>query len=104
MMVQTSRKQETSTPEQRYQEMRLRVAGFRDNLNATVDEGIFETVVMLNLVGITTFQSCEGHLDHGCPYPWVTVIDDERSRTFNRMWLSVCELEEQAKASRTVTA
>ncbi len=103
-MVQTQGRHDTRTPEQRYQEMRERVSTFTDKLGTTIDPGIFETVVALNLLGLHTFQSCEGHLDHGCPYPWVTIIDDERSRTFNRMWLSVCALEEQAKTSRTVTA
>ncbi len=81
-----------------------RVSTLTDKLGTPIDPGIFETVVALNLLGLHTLQSCEGHLDHGCPYPWVTIIDEERSRTFNRMWLSVCELEEQAKASRTATA
>jgi len=103
-MVQISGRSDTQTPEQSYQEMHDLVSTFTDKLGTLVDPGIFETVVALNLLGLRTFQSCEGHLDHGCPYPWVTIIDDERSRTFNRMWLSVCELEEQAKASRTVTA
>ena len=89
------------TPEQRYQEMYERVSTFTDKLGTPIDPGIFETVVALNLLGLHTFQSCEGHLDHGCPYPWVTIIDEERSRMFNQMWLSVCELEEQAKVSRT---
>ena len=87
-----------------YQQMYERVSTFTDKLGTPIDPGIFETVVALNLLGLHTFQSCEGHLEHGCPYPWVTIIDEERSRTFNRMWLSVCELEEQAKASRTATA
>lgn len=103
-MVQTPNRQETQTPEQCYQETYERVSTFTDKLGTPIDPGIFETVVMLNLLGLHTFQSCEGHLDHGCPYPWVTILDEERSRTFNRMWLSVCELEEQAKASRTTTA
>lgn len=102
-MVQTPARHDTRTPEQRYQEMHERVSTFTDKLGTPIDPCIFETVVALNLLGLHIFQSCEGHLDHGCPYPWVTIIDDERSRTFNRMWLSVCELEEQAKASRTAT-
>jgi hypothetical protein len=98
-MVQTLNKHNIPTLEQRYQQMYERVSTFTDKLGMPVDPNIFETVVMLNLLGLSTFQSCEGHLDHGCPYPWVTVIDEERSRVFNRMWLSVCELEAQAKVS-----
>jgi len=103
-MVHAPSRQDIQTPEQRYQEMREQVLTFTDNLGAPIDPGIFETVVLLNLLGLRTFQSCEGHLDHGCPYPWVTVIDNERSRTFNRMWLQVCELEEQARTIRTAQA
>ena len=103
-MVQTPSRHDTRTPEQCYQEMHERVATFTDKLGMPIDPGIFETVVALNLLELHTFQSCEGHLDHGCPYPWVTIIDEERSRTFNRTWLSMCVLEEQAKASRTATA
>jgi hypothetical protein len=104
-MVQTPDRLDTQTPEleRRYQQVHERVSTFTDKLGMPIDPGIFETVVALNLLGLHTFQSCEGHLDHGCPYPWVTIIDEERSRTFNRMWLSVCALEEQAKANRSET-
>ncbi len=95
---------QTLEAEQRYQEMHVRVSQFQDNLGGEVDEGIFETVVMLNLAGFTTHQSCEGHLDHGLPYPWVTVIDVEQDRLFTRQWLEVCELEEQAKEAGTQEA
>lgn len=103
-MVYTRDMQGTLTQEQLYQQMYERVATFTDNLGMPIDPGIFETVVALNLLGLHTFQSCEGHLDHGCPYPWVTVIDDERARLFNRTWLHVCKLEERARAVGTVDA
>lgn len=103
-MVHAPSRQNASTLEQRYQEMREQVLTFTDKLGAPIDPGILETVVMLNLLGLRTSQSCEGHLEHGCPYPWVMVMDNERSRAFNRMWLQVCELEEQAKTAMTVQA
>ena len=84
--------------------MRERVSLLTDTIGTPVDQGILETVIVLNLLGLHTFQSCEGHLDHGHPYPWVTIIDHERSRVFNRIWLRVCGLEEQAKAAKTVQA
>lgn len=103
-MVQTPSKSDTRTPEQCYQEMCERVATFTDTLGMPVDPGIFETVVVFNLLGLHTFQSCEGHLDHGCPYPWVTIIDEEQERLFNRRWLAVCQLEDQAKEAGTQEA
>jgi hypothetical protein len=92
------------TSEQSYQKMHKRVSLLTDDIGTPIDQGILETVVMLNLLGLHTFQSCEGHLDHGYPYPWVTIIDHERSRLFNRAWLRVCGLEEQAQAAKTVQA
>lgn len=99
-MVQTP----IETSEQSYEEMRARVSLLTDNVGTPIDLGILETVIMLNLLGLHTFQSCEGHLDHGHSYPWVTIIDPERSRLFNRIWLHVCELEKQAKVVKTVQA
>jgi hypothetical protein len=103
-VVSTPFKQERKTREERYEQMRARVADFTDALGKPLDAGIFETVVYLNLLGTQTTQSCEGHLDHGCPYPWVTLIDDERSRQFHRAWREVCSLEERTKASASVEA
>jgi len=103
-MVHAPSRQNIQPSEQRYQEMCEQVSTFTDKLGAPIDPGIFETVVMLNLLGLHTFQSCEGHLDHGCPYSWVMVVDNDRARAFNRMWLQVCELEEQAKTARTAQA
>lgn len=45
-----------------------------DSIGRPIDSGILETVIALNILGITTNQSCEGHLDHGRPYPWITFI------------------------------
>ncbi len=44
-----------------------------DALGRHIDPGIFETVVVLRLLGFTTEQSCEGHMDHGRSFPWVTI-------------------------------
>jgi hypothetical protein len=48
-----------------------------DGLGKLLDEGIFQTVVVLNCLGINTRQSCEGHLDHGVAGPWVDIIPDD---------------------------
>ena len=44
-----------------------------DRLGRPIDKGIFETVVALNMLGIRTVMSCEGHPNRGLPYPWVEV-------------------------------
>jgi hypothetical protein len=38
-----------------------------------VDAGIRDTVTALRLLGFRTTASCEGHVDHGRPGPWVDV-------------------------------
>ena len=44
-----------------------------DNLGEPVDGHIKPLVIGLMMRGIETCFSCEGHLDHGDPYPWVHV-------------------------------
>jgi hypothetical protein len=44
-----------------------------DTLGKPIDTDIFEAVVALNLSGIITRQSCEGHLNWGLPYPWIEI-------------------------------
>lgn len=51
--------------------------GVTDAMGCPIDEGILETVVGLNLLGLPTCQSCEGHLDEGLPYPWIDFETDE---------------------------
>ncbi len=45
--------------------------GTGDKLGKGMDPGILETVVALNVLGINTRQSCEGHLKWGVCAPWV---------------------------------
>ncbi len=42
-----------------------------DGLGKHLDAKIKNLVVVLNLLGIKTRQSCEGHLDWGNAYPWI---------------------------------
>ena len=48
-----------------------------DRMECPIDEGILPTVVALNLLGLHTCQSCEGHLDYGALYPWIDFETDE---------------------------
>lgn len=87
-----------------WQEACEAVSHLTDRLGEVVDESIFETVVTLNVLGLRTVQSCEGHLDHGACYPWVSVIDVDVQRPYIRAWQHVCALEEQARTARTQEA
>jgi hypothetical protein len=53
--------------------MAEQVARWVDGLDMRVDRGILDTVVAINLKGIPTTSSCEGHLDHAYPAPWVDI-------------------------------
>ena len=67
-----------------------------------IDAGILETVIVLNILGITTSQSCEGHLDHGRPYPWIMVITPEAvrfSRQSATIFTQAAQQKEQEKSS-----
>jgi hypothetical protein len=44
-----------------------------DKIGHPIDSNIKETVVAFNCHGMKTDGSCEGHLDHGLPYPWVDI-------------------------------
>jgi hypothetical protein len=57
----------------------MHVTRMTDKLGKDIDPGIFETVVILNLLGIPTTQSCEGHLEHGTGAPWVDIEDTSAS-------------------------
>lgn len=48
-----------------------------DRIGTHIDPGIMETVIAMNAVGLYTVASCEGHLDHGCTYPWIDVSLEE---------------------------
>ncbi len=45
-----------------------------------MESGIIKTVVALNLLKIPTSSSCEGHLDHGPPNPWIDIDEIKDAR------------------------
>lgn len=60
-----------------------------------IDEKIKDTVVVFNLMGLPTGQSCEGHLDSGIPAPWVRIEapnePDERFINQNEIFKKVAD-------------
>ncbi|MEO8972199.1 MAG: hypothetical protein ABI406_11450 [Ktedonobacteraceae bacterium] len=70
----------------------------QDKLGKEVDAGIIETVVALNLLGMPTTQSCEGHLNHGTGAPWVDIEDtnaSKRSSEVNRLFQQALRFQQQ---------
>jgi len=91
------------TKQQQWDNSATEVDTWVDGLGRSLDEGIKETVIVLNLLGFTTRQSCEGHLNWGVANPWidftlnrpeVVALDNQRSEFFE------AELKEQLLALR----
>ena len=59
--------------EQRWQTEADRFSAVTDKLGKSIDQGILDTVIILNILGIHTSGSCEGHLEWGTCAPWVTL-------------------------------
>lgn len=49
------------------------VTEISDDLGRGIDEGIRETVIALRVNGFPLSSSCEGHVDHGIPVPYVEI-------------------------------
>ncbi len=56
----------------KWEKMAQEVDTWTDGLGMPIDKEIKELVIALNVVGISTYQSCEGHLDWGLAYPWIS--------------------------------
>lgn len=60
------------------------VARTVDGQGRRIDLGIMGVVLGLNAHNVKTTFSCEGHLDHGNPYPWVW-IDSESAHMLKKL-------------------
>lgn len=63
--------QKTADKQNLWQQRSRELDNIKDGLGKGIDNGIKETVVALNVLGINTTQSCEGHLDWGTGAPWI---------------------------------
>lgn len=54
-----------------WSEWAAKLAEATDPTGAPIDAGIMEIVIALNVLGVETNASCEGHLDRGYAGPWV---------------------------------
>src|SRR5665648_313015 len=50
-----------------------------DGMGRKVDGGIKEAVITFKLGGFATGDSCEGHVERGCPFPFVDIVAPTRS-------------------------
>ncbi len=59
----------------------------RDGMGKGLDPHIKETVAVLQLLGLHTQQSCQGHIDHGVAAPWIDIQSpDSRLQDFYRIY------------------
>ncbi len=78
--------------EEKWNSITQQVDRIVDGLKEPIDAGIKEVIVGLKAHDFGTMGSCEGHLDHGLPYPWVAVgslIAEEHDRLrsrFSELW------------------
>lgn len=63
-----------SVKDQEWQAVFEHVAMQTDANGMRIDIGIMGLVLGLNASDIRTTSSCEGHLGHGWPYPWVNIV------------------------------
>ncbi len=68
----------------RWQTIAQQMRETTDSLGKPIDPGILEAVIVLNVLGFTTEQSCEGHLDRALPAPWVRIINAEAEAADDR--------------------
>jgi len=61
------------TKEQHLEQVFDQIARTVDGQGRPIDLGIMAPVLYLNVHGIMTTFSCEGHLDHGEPFPWIWI-------------------------------
>ncbi len=66
-----------------------------DGQRMPIDTGILETVVALNLLGLKTVASCEGHLSWGRGAPWVHIRADDTQREDALVVLRRREIQQQ---------
>jgi len=69
--TETSSSEKISAKEKKWREAYRQFEKTADGLGLGIDAGIIDTVVVFNLLGINTRQSCEGHLDRGTRSPWI---------------------------------
>jgi hypothetical protein len=79
------------------------VNNIRDCLGKPVDQGIRETVIVLNVLDFVTCGSCEGHVDWGMLAPWVD-FRGERGKEAARIFRQAVEAQAAGQSRDHVDA
>lgn len=74
------RKKDKLEKELIWEQKRKELEETTDYLGHKIDEGIKEMVIALDMNNLPTHNSCEGHINHGFPYPFVEVVAGEEPK------------------------
>lgn len=83
--------------QQAWDTMKAEVDSWTDGLGLGIDPLMKDTVTVLNLLGFKTDASCQGHIDHGLPYPWIDffIMDNDIERLYNKELVILREIEQK---------
>lgn len=98
----SSMSQRDRLKEERWDLMEKEVARWTDGLGMPIDKGIQDMVIVLNLLGFKTEQSCEGHDNWGRPYPWVRI--STTSSELEKLWTQMKSLSEEIQKKENESA
>ena len=88
-----SAEQINPTKQEMWDTMSSEVNHWVDGVGYPIDTEIKDTVIALNLMGIETEASCEGHLDRGLSYPWIDI--QIYPPEVKKMMLELSDIQEQ---------
>jgi hypothetical protein len=79
----------------------------QDGMGKGLDPFITETVAVLQLLGVHTRASCEGHLDHGVAAPWIDIQSpdprlEELQEHYCELGAKLDELRDDAEAAEAL--
>ena len=57
----------------RWLRIEIKVNSITDRRGLGIDNGIKESIIVLQVLGFVTTASCEGHTDHGPAAPWIDI-------------------------------
>lgn len=96
----TTQTNDYAAKKQRWDEMAREVDTWADALGMPIDADIKDTIIVLNLLGFKTDQSCGGHFAWGRLYPWISfaTYDAEEQLLLNQAQELSCKIDETEKA------
>ncbi len=88
-------KEAANERQKRWEEIEASVESVADKLGMPVDQKIKFPVAALIANGFKTTMSCEGHLDHGAPWPWIDIesplaADIQKNRRYRLLDDTAC--------------